>query len=101
MSSEGMDIPSLNTLVLASPKTDVEQSAGRIFRQKQSERLHVPLIIDIVDQISIFKRQSQHRRRLYNRNKYQIIKKFFQTNLKVNRILPKIDFSTCLLEDPD
>merc|ERR1711934_100440 len=28
--SEGMDIPKLNTVILASPKTDVEQSVGRI-----------------------------------------------------------------------
>ena len=34
MASEGMDVPKLNTVILASPKSDVEQSVGRVFRQK-------------------------------------------------------------------
>lgn len=44
--SEGVSIEALNTLVLASPKADVTQVIGRIFR-----KTHVipPLIIDIVD----------------------------------------------------
>ena len=35
MASEGMDIPKLNTIFLASPKSDVVQSVGRILRKKQ------------------------------------------------------------------
>ena len=38
MASEGMDIPKLNTVILASPKSDVEQSVGRVFRQKACDR---------------------------------------------------------------
>ena len=34
MASEGYDNPALDTLILASPKTNVEQSVGRILRQK-------------------------------------------------------------------
>ena len=33
MASEGLDIKSLTTLLMASPKTDVCQSVGRIFEQ--------------------------------------------------------------------
>ena len=33
MASEGMDIPKLNTCILGR-KSDVEQSVGRIFREK-------------------------------------------------------------------
>ena len=35
MASEGMDIPKLNTIVLASPKSDVVQSVGRILRKSR------------------------------------------------------------------
>ena len=34
MAAEGLDIPKLNTLILASPKSDVQQSCGRILREK-------------------------------------------------------------------
>ena len=46
MASEGMDVPKLNTVILGSPKSDVEQSVGRVFRQKASDRNFHPLIID-------------------------------------------------------
>lgn len=72
MASEGMDIPLLNTVILATPKSDIEQSVGRILRQKKEHRLVDPLIIDIIDQISNFKRQSLHRKRHYKKSNYII-----------------------------
>ena len=42
MASEGMDIPKLNTIVLASPKSDVIQSVGRILREKADVRKFHP-----------------------------------------------------------
>ena len=50
MAAEGMNIPTLNTIVLSTPKSNVEQSVGRILRQKKDERQFNPLIIDILDQ---------------------------------------------------
>lgn len=70
MASEGMDIPALNTVILATPKSDVKQSVGRIFRQQVCDRSHVPLIIDIVDQLPNFIRQSSKRKTLYRKNNY-------------------------------
>ena len=55
MASEGMDIPKLNTVILASPKSDVEQSVGRVFRQKACDRNFHPLIVDIQDMFSFLK----------------------------------------------
>jgi predicted helicase len=46
-SSEGLDIASLDTLVMASPKSDVVQIVGRILRKQDAE--YPPLVIDIVD----------------------------------------------------
>jgi superfamily II DNA or RNA helicase len=70
--AEGMDVPDLDTLVLASPKSDIEQSCGRILRQKSSERDRLPLIIDIVDTFSLFYRQALKRKKFYATHKYRI-----------------------------
>jgi superfamily II DNA or RNA helicase len=73
MASEGMDIPKLNTIILASPKSDIVQSIGRILREKEENRKKIPLIIDINDNFSIFINQSKKRLTYYNKNKYDII----------------------------
>ena len=72
MASEGMDIPKLNTVILASPKSDVQQSVGRIFREKECDRTHHPLIIDIVDDFSMFKNQAEKRKVLYRKMNFKL-----------------------------
>jgi superfamily II DNA or RNA helicase len=49
MASEGMNIPSLNMVLLATPKSNIEQSVGRILRLKKEERTVEPRICDVVD----------------------------------------------------
>lgn len=49
MAAEGMNIPTLNAVLLATPKSNVEQSVGRILRQRPEERAVDPLILDILD----------------------------------------------------
>jgi hypothetical protein len=51
MASEGMNIPTLNTILLATPKSNIEQSVGRILRQKKEERTVSPRILDILDTV--------------------------------------------------
>ena len=51
MAAEGMNIPSLNTILLATPKANITQAIGRILRQKPEERKVAPLILDICDRI--------------------------------------------------
>lgn len=67
--AEGMDIPELDTLVLASPKTDVVQSCGRITRfrpDSATTNTNNPLVIDVVDTFAgIFVAQSRKRQRFY------------------------------------
>ena len=70
MANEGLDIPSLNGLVLATPKSDIIQTVGRICRVKH-ENIQ-PLIIDAVDNFSIFERQGKKRLDLYKKNKYEV-----------------------------
>ena len=75
MASEGMDIPKLNTIILASPKSDVVQSIGRILREKADVRKFHPLVIDIKDthpNLSVFNRQCDKRITFYKKNNYDI-----------------------------
>lgn len=69
MASEGLDIKTLTTLILATPKTDVVQSVGRILRVKGNN----PVVVDIVDTHNIFQNQYQKRQTFYKQNNYKII----------------------------
>jgi superfamily II DNA or RNA helicase len=72
MCKEGFDVPSLNTLVIATPRPDVDQIVGRILRVEKTKRTVHPLIVDIVD--PQFKRQFHERLALYNKRKYTVEK---------------------------
>lgn len=72
--AEGMDVPDLDTLVLASPKSDIEQSCGRILRKTADSRERVPLILDVVDCFSLFERQAAKRMAYYRRNDYRVVR---------------------------
>jgi len=69
---EGFDVQKLNTLVMATPRPDIEQIVGRILRVEKSKRTTEPLIIDIVD--PTFRRQFQSRLSLYKERSYVIEK---------------------------
>tara|TARA_B110000261_G_C13073979_1_gene353316 strand:- start:162 stop:1601 length:1440 start_codon:yes stop_codon:yes gene_type:complete len=72
MVSEGFDLPKLDTLIMASPKSNVEQSIGRIQRKLMKDRQYTPLVIDIVDKFSIFKNQSKKRLLFYTKSGFDI-----------------------------
>jgi len=69
MASEGLDIPSLNTLILTTPRSKIEQSAGRIVRKIGKVQ---PLIVDIIDQLPCFVTQGVQRKRLYRKLEYNM-----------------------------
>jgi superfamily II DNA or RNA helicase len=70
MAQEGLDIPDLNVVVLATPKTAVRQSIGRILRRETYEIN--PMIIDLVDKNAVFKRQARLREYYYHRHAFQV-----------------------------
>ena len=67
---EGFDVAELDTLILATPKSDVEQAVGRILRQKNANE---PIVYDIVDSFSIFKAQYYKRRKFYKTSEFKLI----------------------------
>lgn len=69
MASEGLDIKTLTTLIMATPKTDVCQSVGRILRTKHT----TPVVIDIIDAHDLFINQWQKRKAYYKKENYKII----------------------------
>lgn len=75
MASEGLDIKSLTTLLMATPKSDVCQSIGRILRSKHAN----PLVIDIIDIHDIFRNQYNKRKAYYKKKEY-VIHKYLNLN---------------------
>jgi len=69
MAAEALDIKTLTTLILATPKTDIVQAVGRILRVKHER----PLVIDIIDSHDVFLSQWQKRRKYYTSNNYKIM----------------------------
>lgn len=72
MASEGMNIPSLDTLVMATPKSDIIQSVGRILRKKAEDRHVVPLVVDIIDPHPSLQRQYAKRKTTYRSCDYEV-----------------------------
>jgi superfamily II DNA or RNA helicase len=65
LANEGLDIPTLDTVILATPKSDIKQSIGRIMRETPGKK-NDPLIIDIVDHWSIFFSMYNKRKKIYH-----------------------------------
>jgi superfamily II DNA or RNA helicase len=75
MCKEGFDVASLNTLLMATSRPDVDQIVGRILRVEKDKRKVHPLILDIVD--PPFRRQFQERLDLYKKRNYVVEKTEF------------------------
>ena len=69
MTREGLDIPTLNTLIIATPTSDVVQTCGRILRKTHDIS---PLVIDIVDNFGPFANQATKRSAFYRKSEYAI-----------------------------
>jgi superfamily II DNA or RNA helicase len=72
MASEAMNIKTLNTVILASPRKQVEQSTGRILRVRPDQRSIPPVIVDIIDNHSMYLGQWRKRLTYYRKCTYQV-----------------------------
>ena len=68
MAAEALDIKTLSTLIMATPKTDIEQSVGRILREKHKQ----PIVVDIIDSHEPFKKQWFKRKQFYKKENYKV-----------------------------
>lgn len=69
MAAEALDIKTLSVLVMASPKTDITQSVGRILRVRHDN----PIVVDIVDRHDVFQNQWRQRKTFYRKCNYRIL----------------------------
>ena len=70
---EGYDDDTLDTLILATPRSRVQQSVGRIERTRAGKA--VPLVLDIVDTWSIYARMRYKRRAFYTSRGFSLSSK--------------------------
>ena len=91
MSSEGLDIPSLDAVIFATPKSSIQQSIGRITRK---EHVSMPIAYDILDNFSMFIGQYNKRLRLYKSLKYKVYRN--SINISLNEILTDSKIEYCI-----
>jgi len=70
MAAEGLDIKTLSSLVMVTPKTDIVQTVGRILRTRHSQ----PIIVDIIDSHELFQNQWRQRVTYYRKCNYTVHK---------------------------
>ena len=68
MCSEGYDNTNLDTLIMATSKSNIEQAVGRVLRKKVYDV--EPLVVDIIDNFSAFKNQARKRKSFYKKKGY-------------------------------
>lgn len=85
----GLDIPELDYLVLATPRTDIRQAIGRVLRPKKTS----PIVIDIVDNISeVMRKYGKVRENFYRRLGCSITEAYINReviNVKFQELLAK------------
>lgn len=101
LASEGLDIGHLNAVILLTPKSAIRQSVGRILR-KDTYKEH-PIVVDFVDDNTIFKNQANTRSRYYSDQKYTI-QNFNICDYPVEKysMYDNVEYiKECLLKPPD
>ena len=71
---------------MVTPRSNIEQSVGRILRTKNHNI--VPLILDIEDQLECFARQGKVRRRYYCKKEYKVM----MVEVEDNKILSEEEY---------
>ena len=104
MASEAMNIKTLNTMLMASPRRKIEQSTGRILRVQKADRKVQPLIVDVVDSHGLYQGQWLKRRVYYKKCAYKMETEVAKTGeeeiVAIASIVSSADAkSGCLIQD--
>lgn len=70
MADEGVDKVEADTCVMATPKRRVTQCIGRI--QRPCATKQAPIVVDVVDDVSVFAAQRWARQKLYRSERYEL-----------------------------
>lgn len=70
MADEGLDKATLDTLIMATPKSRIEQCTGRILRQCETKQY--PLVLDVLDEGFYFGRLKEARMNFYRKSNYEV-----------------------------
>jgi len=97
MASEAMNIKSLNTVLLVSPRSNVEQSTGRILRVLAKDRVVEPLIVDFIDPHGPFQSQWKGRYSYYKKCAYSI--SILRQGMDTGESNPVVNMDGCLFSD--
>lgn len=71
MVGEGFDNKFLDSVLFATPRSDVNQASGRILRETPGKE-NDPLIVDVVDKHGVFYAQFQKRKAFYNKQGFTV-----------------------------
>ena len=95
MSSEGLDIPTLDAAIFTTPKSSIEQSIGRITRKNHAK---TPVAYDIVDNFCLFPRQSAKRLKVYKKLEYDVYEQDININPNSdeNNIIYQVKHNNCV-----
>ena len=100
MAKEAMDIPILDTLLMATSKSNIEQSIGRIQRKMEYPEDKPPLVIDFVDKFSSFHRQANKREDFYRKKHYPVTD-FTFNNKKSEQLYEDFDEKIKIIHEYD
>lgn len=70
MTKEGLDLPEIDTLYLATPKSDIEQPVGRVLRYSENKK--EPVVVDLVDSVPILQDFARKRLKQYKSLGYDV-----------------------------
>ena len=73
LAHEGLDIPTLDSLILATPKSNITQAVGRILRETKGKEFN-PVIIDIKDEWGLLTAMFYKRVKVYKTHGFQMKK---------------------------
>lgn len=89
MAQEGLDIPTLNSIILSTPKTKINQAVFRILRKETYEIQ--PLIIDIIDILGSFEKQGIKRKQFYFEQGFNVCEKSLNDKYNTNELYDFLD----------